>query len=115
MQNYFKIKDRLNEALRLRNMSAAELSQKCGLNKSSLSRYLTGENIPRSRAIQKMAAALDVSPVWLLGYDVTIDGDEIIRIDYDKLSEANKARLLAYYQALLETQKEAENGNGKME
>lgn len=62
MENIYKIKDRLNEALIMRGMTAAELANATGLNKSSLSRYLTGENIPRSKAIGKMAQALNVSP-----------------------------------------------------
>lgn len=104
MNNLFLIKERLNEALRLRNMTASELASKCGMAKSSISRYLSGENIPRSIAIGKMANALNVSPTWILGYNVTIDGQEI-QIDLDKLSDDNKTRLLGYYQALLDNQK----------
>ena len=100
----YKIKERLNEAMQLRGLSAAELASKSGLQKSSVSRYLSGENVPRSLAIGKLAAALDVSPAWLLGYDLTMDGQEIVRVDVDKLTDANKARLLAYYQALLDAQ-----------
>ena len=104
MENIYKIKDRLNEALNMRGMTAAELAAATGLNKSSLSRYLTGENIPRSKAIGKMAEALNVSPAWILGYNVTIDGKSIIDIDLSKLTEENKTRLQAYYQALKDSQ-----------
>lgn len=112
MQNYFKIKDRLNEALKIRNMTAADLSKKSGIAKSSLSRYLTGENIPRSIAIGKMATALNVSPAWLLGYNVTINGEdpEAVIIDIDALNENNRALLFAYYQALIDSQGD-NNGN----
>lgn len=113
MQNFYKIKDRLNEALQLRGMTAADLAKKSGMAKSSVSRYLSGENIPRSVAIGKMAAALNVSPAWILGYDLTIDGkdpDEV-KIDVESLTSENKTRLLAYYQALLDSQGE-DNGNG---
>ena len=106
MDNLYIIKDRLNEAMRLRGMTATELAQKTGLNKSSVSRYLTGENIPRSLAIGKMATALSVNPAWVLGYDVPMEeGSPQIHIDVEKLSDANKARLLAYYQALIDSQK----------
>lgn len=110
----YKIKDRLNEALRLRGLSAAELASKSGLQRSSVSRYLSGENVPRSLAIGKMAEALDVSPAWLLGYDLTIDGKEKPRVDMDQLTDANKARLVAYYQALLDAQG-GSDGDGKVE
>ena len=104
MDNLYIIKDRLNEALKLRGMSAAELSKKSGLAKSSVSRYLTGENVPRSIAIGKMATALNVSPAWILGYNLTIDGKEIV-VDMDKLTDGNKEKLIAYYQGLIDSQK----------
>lgn len=87
-------------------MTAAELSAKSGLAKSSVSRYLSGENIPRSIAIGKMATALNVSPAWILGYNLTIDGKEIPTIDVEKLNEDNKAKLFAYYQGLIDSQGE---------
>lgn len=58
----YKIKERLDLALKVRGMTAAELAAKSGLNRSSVSRYLSGENIPRSPAIGKMAEALGVEP-----------------------------------------------------
>lgn len=107
MDNLFIIKDRIIEALKMREMTASDLAKKSGIAKSSISRYLTGENIPRSTAIEKIATALNVSPTWILGYNVTTDGQEI---DVDKLSDENKTRLAAYYKALLDTQKGVENG-----
>ena len=115
MEIKYKIKDRLNEALKLRGLSAAELAAKSGLQKSSVSRYLSGQNVPRSLAIGKMAEALDVSPAWLLGYNLTIDGEEIPPLDVELLTDANRARLMAYYQALLDAQGGGADGDGKME
>lgn len=106
MESIYKIRERLNEALYMRGMTAAELANASGINKSSLSRYLTGENIPRSKAIGKMAQALNVSPAWILGYNVTIDGKTVIEIDLNNLSEENRTRLQAYYQALLDSQED---------
>ena len=107
MDNLFIIKDKINEALQMRGMTASDLAKKSGIAKSSISRYLTGENIPRSIAIEKIATALNVSPTWILGYNVTTDGQEI---DVDKLTDENKTRLIAYYQALLDTQRGNDNG-----
>ena len=106
MDNLYIIKDRLNEALELRGMNITELAMKSGLNKSSVSRYLSGQMIPRSIAIGKMATALGVSPTWVLGYDVTMDGKEIRHIDLGQLTEVNQEKLMAYYQALLDTQED---------
>lgn len=105
MNNLYIIKDRLNEAMQKRGITATELAKLTGLNKSSVSRYLTGENIPRSLAIGKLAQALRVNPAWILGYDVPMDeGVPPIQINVEKLNEANKERLQAYYQALIDSQ-----------
>lgn len=106
MNNLYVIKERLLEAMKLRGMNLTELANKSGLAKSSVSRYLSGENIPRSIAIGKMANALNVSPAWILGYNLTMDGKPIVNVEMDKLTEENKTRLLAYYQALLDSQGE---------
>ena len=107
MDNLYIIKDRLNEAMKLRGLNITELAELSGLNKSTVSRYLSGTCIPRSIAIGKMATALGVSPAWVLGYDVTIDGQEPMHVDLDKLNEINKAKLAAYYQALLDSQEDS--------
>ena len=105
MNNLYIIKDRLNEAMQKRGITATELAKLTGLNKSSVSRYLTGENIPRSLAIGKLAKALRVNPAWILGYDVPMDeGVPPIQINVEKLNDANKERLQAYYQALIDSQ-----------
>ena len=99
-----KISTRLAEALKTRGMTAAELARKSGVDKGSISNYLKNKFIPKQFAIGAMAKALNVSPAWLMGYDVTMDGEELIQIEFDKLNELNKAKLMAYYQALLDTQ-----------
>lgn len=108
---FYILKDRLNAALTIKNMTPAELSAKTGIQKSSISRYLKGENIPRSKAIEKMAEALDVTPAWLLGNgDMPLNTIPVYSsaIVLEKLTKTNKARLLAYYQALLDSQEKSQ-------
>ena len=101
------IKDRIREGLTARGMTAAELARKSGVDKGAISRYLKGDFIPKQFAIGKMAKALNVSPAWLMGYDVTMEGEEVQpQIEVDRLSPENKARLMAYYQALIDSQEE---------
>ena len=96
---------RLNEALRLRDMNQTELCKRTGLPSSSVSRYLNGKSIPKQRPLALMAEALKVSPAWLMGYDVTMEGDLLpSEIQLDKLTEENRTRILAYYQALIDSQ-----------
>ena len=51
-------------------MKPAELAKAAGLQKSAISRYLSGEYEPKQKAIGKMAVVLGVSEMWLWGYDV---------------------------------------------
>ena len=101
-----KIKDRIAEALRVKQMKPVDLARKSGINKGTISKYLKGDYLPKQNNIGAIAKALDVSPAWLMGYDLTMDGKEIPTIEIERLSPENKARLLAYYQALIDSQGE---------
>lgn len=107
MDNLYIIKNRLNEALIFRGMTRNELADKCGINKGTISRYLRGETIPRSLAIGRIAKALNVNPAWILGYDVPMEGNEMpVEINIELLTTTNQQKLLAYYEGLLDSQKE---------
>lgn len=109
-----EIKERIRKAMEVRGMTASELAKKSGIAKGSISKYLNGLVVPKQSAIGEMAKALSVSPAWLMGYDVEMESkkeDTIKKLttmifdgDISRLNEPNQARLLAYYQALLDTQ-----------
>ena len=65
-----ELKDRLKEALELRQMRAVDLTEKAGVPKSAVSFYLAGKSKPKADRLYKIAQALDISEAWLLGYDV---------------------------------------------
>lgn len=101
------IRERIKEALSLRDMMPVDLARKSGINKGSISKYLKGEVIPKQSAIGTMAEALQVSPSWLMGYDVPMEADAVTdQIDTSKLTKANLERLKIYYQALIDSQEE---------
>ena len=62
-------RDRLKKAMNDNNLNSRELSKRCGLSEASISRYLLGQMEPKVDAIKKMADALHVDPVWLMGID----------------------------------------------
>jgi len=64
---------RLQEALDLRGMKGAELARRTGLSKSTIGRYLSGEMEPKNKQNYKLARALDVSEMWLWGYDIPME------------------------------------------
>lgn len=65
-----QIKDRLREAMREADKTQADLVRATGLNRGTVSRYLSGAVEPRHEATHKMAIVLNVSEMWLFGYDV---------------------------------------------
>lgn len=62
--------DRLRQALQQAGMKQIELARQTGLDRSAISRYLSGDYEPKQDAIHKMAKVLDVSEMWLWGLDV---------------------------------------------
>ena len=100
-----EIKNRIKEALSIRQMLPVELARKSGISKGSISKYMKGDILPKQNAIGAMADALNVSPAWLMGYDLTMDGEALPPvIETERLTPENLARLTAYYQALLDSQ-----------
>jgi len=69
MKNQFI--ERLNSILQKRNLSQADLSKMTGIRSSSISDWLNGKYEPKQDKIAIIADALNVSPVWLIGYDDT--------------------------------------------
>lgn len=111
MKDLYIIKDRLNEALKAREMTPQQLADKSGLYFTSIYRYLNGERIPKTDSIEKMATALNVSPSWLLGYDVPMSPDIVLETDeltllIEKLSPQEKATLKTIVETLVRKSEE---------
>lgn len=58
---------RLKEALE--GSSASALAEQIGMSKQAISAYITGVRNPKRPVISVMAEALNVSVLWLMGYD----------------------------------------------
>lgn len=69
MSNETVFSERLTEALKSKCIKPIELSRLCGINKSTISQYLSGKYTPKQDRVTIIAEVLDVSPLWLLGYD----------------------------------------------
>lgn len=65
--------NRLNTAMRIRNIKASELSAKTGIAKSSLSEYINGKYEAKQDGVYLLAKALDVNEAWLMGLDVPME------------------------------------------
>lgn len=65
--------NRLNKAITLRNIKPIELSEKTGIDKSKISSYMSGRYKAKQDGVYLLAQALNVSEVWLMGYDVPME------------------------------------------
>lgn len=96
-----RIKNRRNKLM----LSYQDLANKTGLSKSTLQRYETGsiKNIPLDK-LEILANALNVTPMWIIGYDMvestnSLDSSKSINLskeettlleNYNKLNDLGK-------------------------
>ena len=99
MNDFYLVSTRLKTAMENSRMTASELARRSGINKSNISRYLKGEIIPKAKAINAMATALQVTPTWLFGLSSSNC------LDLSRLTTENQAKLSEYYQSLLYAQR----------
>lgn len=72
MEDYTR-KNRIGEALNIRGLKQVDLVEKTGLSKASINNWLKQRWQPKQKALMTMARALDVSEMWLAGYDVPME------------------------------------------
>ena len=85
--------DRLKEIMHIRQLKQADLARATGLAKGGISNYITGRYEPKSDVISKLAKALNCSEMWLWGYDVPMERQEIASPEEPVLSEGEKMLL----------------------
>lgn len=70
-----EIKDRIKEAIEIREITQSELAEKAKIDKSQLSSYISGKYKPRQNNIDALSLALNVNEAWLMGFDVPMERD----------------------------------------
>ena len=71
MQQISNFNDRFKEAFKDR--SVTEFAEEIGVSKQAVSAYLNGVRKPKRIVTNAIAKALNVSPAWLMGYDVPME------------------------------------------
>lgn len=115
-----EIKDRIRNAMDLRNLTQSELSEKAKIDKGQLSSYLSGKYKPRQKNIEAIARTLNVDEAWLMGFDVPMerhipsskkddnyfqtDTERKLILSYRKLNEKNQKKCSIYVNTLLTNQ-----------
>lgn len=110
--------ERLKEAMRIANMKQTDLARATGLGKGGISNYVIGRYEPKSNIISILAEALNVDPVWLMGYDVPMErkqsspnnqelteGEKLVLELFRKIPEDRQPEALELLQVALKMQK----------
>ena len=84
--------NRLNKAIIIRNIKPVELSEKTGIDKSKISSYMSGRYKAKQDGVYLLAQALNVSEVWLMGYDVPMESIPIKNIEKIKIPVLGKVK-----------------------
>ena len=98
MNTIFSI--RLRELRKEHHISAEELAKKLNVNKSTISRYVTGKTEPYLPFVIKIANYFNVSLDWLSGItnirNWQQNSNSEIIANYEKLSDEKKKELIRY-------------------
>lgn len=65
--------NRLRYAIMIKDIKPIELSKKTGISKTNISCYMSGKYEAKQDGVKSLADALNVNPVWLMGYNVPMD------------------------------------------
>ena len=61
--------ERLKRAMFLKGVRKTDLAASVGIDRSKISSYISGRYKPNGETLSKIAAALGVTPAWLLGQE----------------------------------------------
>lgn len=79
--------------MQIANMKQTDLARATGISKGGISNYVIGRYEPKSNIISILAEALNVDPVWLMGYDVPMERKEKKSPEEPQLTEGEKMLL----------------------
>lgn len=65
--------NRIKIAMSKAGKKQADIVRETGINRSAISRYLSGEYEPKQDAIHKIARCLNVAEMWLWGYECSME------------------------------------------
>lgn len=104
--------ERLKQIMTERSLKQVEILELCKpyceqykvrLEKNDLSQYVSGKVEPKQDKLSILGMALQVSEVWLMGYDVA-QADDFITL-YNALDEMDKAEIRGTIKQMLKADK----------
>ena len=123
--------DRLKYLMETRNLRQADILEmiqpycrkyKINIPRNALSQYVTGKVLPKQDKLTILGLALNVSEVWLMGYNVSMERqqnapaeeperDKITKL-FLSLTEKNQKKLIDYAILLLTAQQAGRDSQG---
>jgi transcriptional regulator with XRE-family HTH domain len=86
-------------------MRQSELCEKTKIPKSALSEYISGAYEPKQDRVFILAEALNVDPVWLMGFDVPMESENKKRSPHEPtLTEGEEVMLELFRQIPIDQQ-----------
>lgn len=79
--------NRLNQAMKIRNLKAVDLVERTGIRKQQISQYVNGKFEAKQRSIFLLSQALDVNEAWLMGYDVPMERQTVTQLGTKEMSK----------------------------
>ena len=77
MEKVANLSERLSAAIK-EYSSTTKVAEQIGMSKQAISAYTTGIRTPKRPVINALAEVLGVSPLWLMGYDVSKFSESVI-------------------------------------
>lgn len=119
MERTSDVSKRLREYRERYDLTLSELSTKCGIPAQTLNRYELEQRIPKIDTAVAIAEALDINPLWLQGYNVSIERPTAVQGDgpkerahklLDELPD-EKLRDVMSYMTFLKSQQDKEESS----
>ena len=95
---------RIRKALSIRNMTQSELCRRTKIATSAMSEYLRGLYDPKQDKIYLMSEALNVDPVWLMGFDVPMEKEHKKSSPHGPITEGEQVMLELFRQIPVDQQ-----------
>ena len=73
--------ERIKEYMSRYDVKAVDLAKRFHLSRSTISQYVSGAVVPKRDRLVLIADALNIDPLWLMGYDVPIERQNVVRSD----------------------------------
>ena len=112
MTKPYTFAERLRMLMDMKGLTNSDLARICQINRSNITRYLSGKYEAKQDVLFRISSSLHVSEAWLMGYDCPIDpvtnplDNEINELTelFKKLTPAAQELVLAQLRGIVQAQ-----------